>query len=80
MQGGGGEGGGGGGGYNYSTKPVPPVFSETNPFRSYFAPTSPFQKKDSPVTSPDLSPDYESIKQRFQVSFKLYDSYKSLTL
>ncbi|XP_047500797.1 major facilitator superfamily domain-containing protein 6-like isoform X2 [Penaeus chinensis] len=64
MQGGGGEGGGGG--YNYSTKPVPPVFSETNPFRNYFAPTSPFQKKDSPVTSPDLSPDYESIKQRFQ--------------
>nr|XP_027235101.1 major facilitator superfamily domain-containing protein 6-like isoform X2 [Penaeus vannamei] len=64
MQGGGGEGGGGG--YNYSTKPVPPVFSETNPFRNYLAPTSPFQKKDSPVTSPDLSPDYESIKQRFQ--------------
>ncbi|KAG7172105.1 Major facilitator superfamily domain-containing protein 6-like 1, partial [Homarus americanus] len=62
----GGDGGGRGGGYNYSTQPVPPVFSETNPFRNYFAASSPFPNKDSPVTSPDLSPDYESIKHRFQ--------------
>ncbi|KAK8729190.1 hypothetical protein OTU49_008670 [Cherax quadricarinatus] len=63
----GGTGGSGGsGGYNYTTQPPPPIFSETNPFRNYFAPSSPFPNKDSPVTSPDLSPDYESIKNRFQ--------------
>lgn len=64
---GGNTGGGGGGGHNYSTEPAPPVFSDTNPFRNYFNSSSPFPNKDSPVTSPDLSPDYESIKHRFQV-------------
>ncbi|XP_071541704.1 major facilitator superfamily domain-containing protein 6-B isoform X2 [Panulirus ornatus] len=64
----GGTGGntGGGGGYNYAIEPSPPVFPETNPFRNYFTASSPFPNKDSPVTSPDLSPDYESIKHRFQ--------------
>ncbi|XP_045613661.1 major facilitator superfamily domain-containing protein 6 [Procambarus clarkii] len=66
VQGGGGTTGGGGGGYNYTTQPTPPVFSDTNPFRNFFTPSSPFPSKDSPVTSPDLSPDYESIKNRFQ--------------
>ena len=63
-------GGGNGGGYNYSTntQPTPPLFSETNPFRDYFTNPSPFPSKDSPINSPDLSPDYESIKHRFQVS------------
>ncbi|MPC15472.1 hypothetical protein E2C01_008263 [Portunus trituberculatus] len=69
LQGGGdGGSGGGGGGYNYSTdtQPTQPLFSETNPFRNYFTNPSPFPSKDSPINSPDLSPDYESIKHRFQ--------------
>lgn len=67
---GGGDGGSGGGGYNYSTntQPTQPLFSETNPFRNYFNNPNPFPSKDSPINSPDLSPDYESIKHRFQVS------------
>lgn len=71
LQGGGdGGSGGGGGGYNYSTdtQPTQPLFSETNPFRNYFTNPTPFPSKDSPINSPDLSPDYESIKHRFQVS------------
>ncbi|XP_066958533.1 major facilitator superfamily domain-containing protein 6 isoform X2 [Macrobrachium rosenbergii] len=68
LQSGGSEGGGGGGGggYNYSKDGAPNVFSDTNPFRNYFIPTSPFPEKGSPINSPDLSPDYESIKHRFQ--------------
>ncbi|XP_063878953.1 major facilitator superfamily domain-containing protein 6-like isoform X1 [Scylla paramamosain] len=68
LQGGGDGGSGGGGGYNYSTdtQPTQPLFSETNPFRNYFTNPSPFPSKDSPINSPDLSPDYESIKHRFQ--------------
>lgn len=64
-----GDGGSGGGGYNYSTsQPTQPLFSETNPFRNYLTNPTPFPRKDSPINSPDLSPDYESIKHRFQVS------------
>lgn len=66
-----GDGGSGGGGYNYSTsQTTPPLFSETNPFRNYLTNPTPFPSKDSPINSPDLSPDYESIKHRFQVSLE----------
>ncbi|KAK7076566.1 Major facilitator superfamily domain-containing protein 6, partial [Halocaridina rubra] len=68
VQGGGGDGSGSGGsgGYTYSREMEPPVFSNTNPFRNYFAPSNSHPDKGSPVTSPDLSPDYDSIKHRFQ--------------